>query len=319
MLTPRTSRALTGVLVGLALLTSACGNAPNDEVSGDGSVTSGAIQVDGSSTVAPITDAVYEEFNLQDPSVDVGVGVSGTGGGFERFCNGETDISDASRPIKDEEALICAEKGVEYIELRIGTDALTMVTSPQNDFVTCLTTDEVTAIFGEDDPASTWADVNPAFPDQPLEVFAPGTDSGTYDFMVEDVLDVEAARPDYSAAEDDNIIAQGVQGTEGAWGFFGFAYYVENQDSIKALEYDAGDGCVAPSVQTAQDGSYGMTRPLFIYVNTKSLQRSEVESFVRFYLESAPVLVEEIGYIPEPDYTEAIATLEGALEGAADA
>jgi phosphate transport system substrate-binding protein len=307
-------RVVVGVTAAVAVLT-ACGNAPNDEVTGDsgGAARSNAIEIDGSSTVAPITDAVAEEFNLEQPAIQVNVGVSGTGGGFERFCNGETDISDASRAIKDEEREICQANGVEFVELKVGTDALTMVTSPQTDFVTCLTTEQVARIFGPKTPASSWKDVDPALPDQPLEVFAPGRDSGTYDFMVEDVLGLEAARQDYSAAEDDNIIAQGVQGTVGAWGFFGFAYYVENAQTIKALEYDAGDGCVAPSVQTAQDGSYGMTRPLFIYVNARSLERRVVQDFVRFYLNNAAVLVEEIGYIPEPDYGPAMSTFEEAV------
>ena len=308
-----TTWLVTG-LTALVVLAAACGNAPNDEVTDGGAAAGARVEVDGSSTVAPITDAVYEEFNVESPQVDVSIGVSGTGGGFERFCRGETDISNASRPIKDEEAALCAEAGVDYVELRIGTDALTMITHPRTDFVSCLTTDEVTRIFGDADPATTWAEVNPRFPDVALEVFAPGTDSGTYDFMVEDVLGLEAARRDYSAAEDDNIIAQGVQGTPGSWGFFGFAYYSENADSIKALEFDAGQGCVAPSLESAQDGSYGMTRPLFIYVNTASLRRPAVEQFVRYYLDNAAVLVADVGYIPEPDYADAKQSLQEAVD-----
>ena len=309
-------------LVALAMLVftaAACGNAPNDEVTlnaqdgANGGAQSGAIEIDGSSTVAPITDAVAEEFAAEEPDVTVNVGVSGTGGGFERFCAGETDISNASRPIKDEETKICADNGVEFVELPIGTDALTMVTSPDTDFVTCLTTDEVAKIFGPDDPASTWADVNPSFPDNQLRVFAPGTDSGTYDFMVEDVLDIEAARQDYEASENDNIIAQGVQGTPGSWGFFGFAYYQESQDTLKAIEFDAGEGCVAPSIEAAQDGSYKMTRPLFIYLNTEAVQRPEVEEFVTFYLDQAEALVPEVGYIPVPSYDEVRQTFEEAV------
>jgi phosphate transport system substrate-binding protein len=323
-------RIATLALLAVALL-SACGNAPEEDT-GDSAAgasqdtvaepaadaaLSGTVEIDGSSTVAPITDAVAEEFNAEQPDVEVNVGVSGTGGGFERFCAGETDISDASRPIDEEEAALCEQAGIQYVELQVGTDALTMVTSPQTDFVSCLTTAEVTRIFGPDDSAATWADVNADFPDEPLEVFAPGTDSGTYDFMVEDVLGLEAARQDYSAAEDDNIIAQGVQGTPGAWGFFGFAYYVENEANLRAIEYDAGNGCVAPSVETAQDGSYGMTRPLFIYVNTEALARPEVEQFVRFYLDNAEALVADVGYIPEPteDLQAARDTFEQALAG----
>ena len=300
-------------LVALAMLAAGCGNAPEDgntavaeegagaDGSAEGDALSGTIEIDGSSTVEPITGAVAEEFAAAQGEVEVNVGVSGTGGGFERFCAGETDISNASRPIKDEEVALCEEAGVEPLELKVGTDALTMVTNPETDFVSCLTTEQVTKIFGPDAPAKTWADVDAEFPDEALEVFAPGTDSGTYDFMVEDVLDLEAARQDYNASEDDNIIAQGVQGTPGSWGFFGFAYFQENEGSVKAIEYDAGEGCVAPSAEAAQDGSYKMTRPLFIYVKTESLQRPEVEEFVRFYLEQAPGLVEEVGYIPETE------------------
>jgi phosphate transport system substrate-binding protein len=295
----------------LALLTAACGGSEgsaNEELGdgggesgeGDGAL-SGSIEVDGSSTVAPLTDAIAEEYAAEAPDVVVNVGVSGTGGGFERFCNGETDISDASRPIKDEEAELCADAGVEFTELRVGTDALTMVTSAETDWVDCLTLDEVTKIFGEEDPATSWSDVRADFPDEPLEVFAPGTDSGTYDFMVEDVLGVEASRQDFNASEDDNIIAQGVIGTPGSWGFFGFAYYQESADQLKALEYDAGDGCVAPSVETAQDDSYKMTRPLFIYVKNESLQRSEVAGFVTYYLDTVGSLIDEVGYIGVPD------------------
>ena len=309
-------RLMVALFAALAMLTAACGGSEgsaNEELGEGGDAAadpavnegsgelSGSIEVDGSSTVAPVTDAIAEEYVNEAPDVTVNVGVSGTGGGFERFCAGETDISDASRPIKDEEAALCEEAGIEYTELRVGTDALTMVTNPETDFVTCLTTEEVTKIFGPDEPATTWSEVNPEFPDEPLEVYAPGTDSGTYDFMVEDVLGLEEARQDYNASEDDNIIAQGVIGTPGAWGFFGFAFFQESADQLKALEYDAGEGCVAPSVETAQDDSYKLTRPLFIYVKHESLERPEVEDFVTYYLDTVPSIIEEVGYIGVPD------------------
>jgi phosphate transport system substrate-binding protein len=189
-----------------------------------------------------------------------------------------------------------------------------MVTSPETEFVTCLDTEQVTRIFGEDDPASSWSDVDPSFPDETIEIFAPGTDSGTYDFLVEDVLGLEASRQDYNASEDDNIIAQGIQGTQNSWGFFGFAYYQESADSVKAIEYDGGEGCVAPSVETAQDESYQMTRPLFIYVKDESLQRPEVEAFVRYYLDNVQTLIEDVGYVPETE--EALEQARQALEDA---
>ena len=301
-------RTLVGLLAVVAVLGAGCasradGEAPadGDAAAGGGESVSGTIEIDGSSTVAPLTDAIYEEYSADSPDVTVNVGTSGTGGGFERFCAGETDISNASRPIKDEEIAICEEEGIEYVELRVGTDALTMVTSPETDFVTCLTTEEVAKIFGPDEPAATWKDVNSEFPDEKLEVFAPGQDSGTYDFMVEDVLDLEASREDYSASEDDNIIAQGVIGTPGSWGFFGFAYFQESADQLKAIEYDAGEGCVGPSVETAQDESYKLTRPLFIYIKSETLERPEVESFATYYLDNVNGIIEDVGYIPVPD------------------
>ena len=307
-------RTLIGLLSILAILAVGCaspegsaGTDPGDDgqavaaEDGGGESVSGTIEIDGSSTVAPLTDAIYEEYSAEVPDVTINVGVSGTGGGFERFCKGETDISNASRPIKDEEIELCEEAGVEYTELRVGTDALTMVTNPETDFVTCLTTEEVVKIFGPDEPATTWSAVNPDFPDEELQVFAPGADSGTYDFMVEDVLDLEEPRQDYNSSEDDNIIAQGVIGTPGSWGFFGFAYFQENAEQVRAIEYDAGEGCVAPSVETAQDDSYKMTRPLFIYLKNEALSRPEVESFATYYLDNVNAIIEDVGYIPVPD------------------
>ncbi len=317
-------RTLAGLLAVVALLATGCASrsgsaatAPGEDSAAGGDGLSGTIEVDGSSTVAPLTDAIYEEYSVDNPDVAVNVGTSGTGGGFERFCAGETDISNASRAIKDEEVDICEKEGIEFVELRVGTDALTMVTSPETDFVTCLTTEEVAKIFGPDDPAATWKDVNSELPDEKLEVFAPGQDSGTYDFMVEDVLGLEASREDYAASEDDNIIAQGVIGTPGSWGFFGFAYYQESADQLKAIEYDAGEGCVAPSVETAQDESYKLTRPLFIYVKTDSLERPEVADLTTYYLDNVNSIIGDVGYVPVPDadLEETKSTLSKALGG----
>lgn len=327
---------LASLVAILALLLAACGGdadsaadeAPAGEVSeaaadtGDSEAAAdgggGAIEIDGSSTVGPLTDAVAEEYAIEAPDVAVNVGVSGSGGGFERFCGtGDTDISNASRPIDDEEVALCEENGIEFTEVRVGTDALTMVTSPETDGISCLTTDEVTAIFGPDG-VDNWSDVNPEFPDEPIEIFAPGTDSGTYDFMIEDALGIEESRQDYNASEDDNIIAQGIQGTPYSWGFFGFAYYTSNEGGVRAIEYDAGDGCVGPSVETAQDDSYGLTRPLFIYVKNESAQnRPEVADFVTFYLDIVNDVIEQVGYIPAPeeDIEQARAAVEGAISG----
>lgn len=313
-------RILAGLLVVLTFAVG-CGNYEGPAGAApvadgrEGAIT-GSIAVDGSSTVAPLTDAIAEEYANVEPGVTVNVGVSGTGGGFERFCAGETDISDASRPIADDEVAACENAGVEYVELRVGTDALTMATSLQTDFVDCLRTDEVAKIFGAEQPAATWQDVNPAFPAEPVKVFAPDSDSGTYDFMVEEVLDAETSRQDYNASANDNITAQGVIGTPGSWGFFGFAYYQESAGQMKALEYDGGAGCVAPSIETAQDGSYKMTRPLFIYVRADSLQRPHVAEFTTYYLDTVNDIIEDVGYVPVPDdqLQEAKAALQQAIQ-----
>ncbi|MGH8904018.1 MAG: PstS family phosphate ABC transporter substrate-binding protein [Egibacteraceae bacterium] len=308
------------VVAALALLVVACGGAeppaarPGAGPPGEQGELSGSIVIDGSSTVGPLTEALAEEFRTQAPDVIVNISQSGTGGGFERFCGtGDTQISNASRPISEEEAALCEQNGIEYTELRVGTDALTMVTSPQTEFVDCLTTDELVKIWGPGG-AKAWNEVNPKFPAQKLQIFAPGADSGTYDFFNETVLEpaeIEQPRQDYSASEDDNIIAQGVIGTPGSWGFFGFAYFQENKGELKDLAYDAGDGCVKPSAATAQDGSYKLTRPLFIYVRNDALAQPHVTGFTTYYLDHVNDVIGDVGYIPEPD--RALASAKDAL------
>ncbi|HWH31185.1 MAG TPA: PstS family phosphate ABC transporter substrate-binding protein [Egibacteraceae bacterium] len=324
----RLNKLLLGLLMALALVATACGNAPDDTGTTDneeapedgggpaGDEVSGTIEIDGSSTVAPLTDAIAEEYNAAQPGVEVNVGVSGTGGGFERFCEtGDTQISNASRPIKESEAQACADNGIEFTEVRVGTDALTMVTSADTDWVDCLTTEEVVKLWGPDG-VDSWDQVREGFPAEPVQVFAPGADSGTYDFMNETVLEEDVQpRQDYNASEDDNVIAQGIQGTKGSWGFFGFAYYQENADTMKAISFDAGDGCVEPSAETAQDDSYKLARPLFIYVRNDALQEAHVADFVTFYLDTVNDVIEEVGYIPATDeeLAEARASVEGAI------
>ncbi len=286
-----------------------------------GEALSGSIEIDGSSTVGPLTDAIAEEYAEAQPDVTVNLSISGSGGGFERFCNvGDTQISNASRPIEDEEIANCEEAGIEFTEVRVGTDALTMVTSPDTGFVECLTTDEIVSIWGPDG-VDTWDQVNPDFPAEPIEIFAPGSDSGTYDFFNETVLepnDLEQPRQDFNASEDDNIIAQGIIGTPGSWGYFGYAYFVNNQDSLTAIEYDAGDGCVAPSPETAQDDTYLLARPLFIYVRNDALSDPVVADFVTFYLDTVGDVIEDVGYIPasEEAIDEARTTVTEAIETA---
>ncbi|MBW3578275.1 MAG: PstS family phosphate ABC transporter substrate-binding protein [Actinobacteria bacterium] len=324
---------MAAVLAVVALFAAACGN-PRDGVSsgradgansgddadranGGGNGLSGSIEIDGSSTVGPLTDAIAEEYAQQEPDVTVNLSISGSGGGFERFCNvGDTQISNASRPIKQEEADACAENGIEFIEVRVGTDALTMVTNNETDWLECLTTDEIVTFWGPE-AADNWSDVNREFPDQDITIFAPGTDSGTYDFFNETVLepnDIAEPRQDFNASEDDNIIVQGVQGTPGSWGFFGFAYFQQNEDAVRAIAYDAGDGCVQPSMETAQDDSYKLTRPLFIYVKESALDDEHVADFVTFYLDTVNEVIEDVGYIPAPE--EVIADAKQKVEEA---
>lgn len=313
-------RTVLAMLTVLALGATACSSDSTGdatETDAAGGAQSGTIEVDGSSTVAPLTDAIAEEYAAVASDVVVNIGVSGTGGGFERFCGeGTTDISNASRPIKDEEAALCTENGVEFTEIRVGTDALTMVTNPDTEFLTCLTTEELVTLWGPDG-ATTWDQVNPDFPAEDIQIFAPDADSGTYDFFNETILDpsdISDPRQDYNSSADDNIIAQGVQGTPNSWGFFGFAYFVNNPDGVHDIAYDAGDGCVEPSVATAQDDSYGLTRPLFIYVRNDALARPEVADFAGFYLDTVNDIIEEVGYVPAPQdvIDEAHATLDAA-------
>jgi phosphate transport system substrate-binding protein len=265
-----------------------------------GGESSGVITADGSSTVGPFTTKAAEDWKTAGGS-DVTVGISGTGGGFERFCAGETDISNASRAINDEEAAICAENGVEYVELQVATDALTNVVNAENDWVTCLTVDQLNVIWKPGSKVSNWNQVDPSYPDVPLKLYGAGTDSGTFDYFT-DVINGEegASRSDFSATEDDNVTVQGVSGDKGALGYFGFSYFEENQATLTALEVDGGQGCVAPSVATARDGSYTpLARPLFMYVKTSSLtEREGLADFVRYALENEQTIAQEAQFVP---------------------
>ena len=289
----------------MALGLTACGGG-NEAASTDGESLSGEVLVDGSSTVQPLTAAAGELFAEEQPGVNVSVGTSGTGGGFEVFCQGQTDISNASRPIKDEEAALCEEAGIEFTELQVATDALTVVVSSENDFIDCLTVEELATLWGPDaeDTVTTWDQVNPDFPAEPIELYGPGTDSGTFDYFTDEINGEEGvSRTDYNASEDDNVIVQGVEGSPNALGYFGFTYYEENAEALKAIEIDSGDGCVAPSAESAQDGSYTpLARPLFIYVNNASAaDKPQVKAFVDFYAQNDGDIAEAAQYIPLND------------------
>lgn len=261
---------------------------------------SGTIEIDGSSTVFPITSAIAEEFNAEAPDVQTTVGVSGTGGGFEKFCAGETDISNASRPIKDEEAAACEEAGIEFTEVQVAIDGISIVVNPANDWVDCITVEELNQIWAPDSTVETWADVNPEWPDEPIELYGPGTDSGTFDYFTDEINGEEgASRSDYTASEDDNVLVTGVSGSEYSMGYFGYAYYEENQDSLKALAVDAGEGCVEPTPETIASYEYApLSRPIFVYVRNDALEEEQVAAFAHFMLSSdAQEIIPEVGYI----------------------
>jgi phosphate transport system substrate-binding protein len=286
------------VLACLAVGALACGG--GTEQGADEGALSGPIEVDGSSTVFPISEAVAEEFQRENPDTRVAVGVSGTGGGFKRFCAGETDISNASRPIKDEEAATCEQNGVRFTEVRVAWDGLSVITNPSNDFVQCLTTDELKRIWEPGSTIDNWSQVRQGFPDKDLKLYGPGTDSGTFDYFTEAIMGEEdASRPDYTASEDDNVLVQGVEGDPGALGYFGFAYYEENADKLRLVAVDGGTGCIQPSVETIESQTYApLSRPLFIYASDVGLAKPQVEAFVEYHLQEGPALVRSVGYIP---------------------
>jgi phosphate transport system substrate-binding protein len=311
----RTSYSLTLSALMVSLAACGGGNGPTatDTTDGttDGTTTaaagsdlSGSVLVDGSSTVFPISEAMAEEFGKVNPDVAVTVGVSGTGGGFKKFCAGETDITGASRPIKQEEIDLCTEAGIEFIELPIALDGLTVVVNNANDFAQCLTTEELLTIW---EPAAqgtitNWNQVRSDFPDLPLGLYGAGTDSGTYDFFMEAIGADGESRGDYTASEDDNVIVQGVVGDPNGMGFFGLAYFVENEGNLKAVEIDNGDGCVAPSAETVADNTYQpLSRPEFIYVKLDKADDPAVAAFVNFYIdETNKSLVDNVGYVSVP-------------------
>lgn len=306
MQTRSRSLRLAGAVSTIALLATACGGGEGAATaSGDG--TTGQVVAAGSSTVLPVAEYALELYRAEAPDVDASYTSIGSGGGFERLCvEGDVDLSGASRGIKDEEAQACADNGIELVELQFGIDALTMVTSPGTDYVECLGTDQVVAVFGPEG-ASTWDEVVDGAPAEPIEIFAPDTDSGTYGFMVEDVMGLEESRQDYSASADDNVIVQGIQSSGGTWGFFGLAYFTNNADGLQPIAHrnSAGD-CVLPSVESAEDGSYELVRPLYLYVRADALaEKPQVADFVEFFLATAPEALEFVGYVNSPERLQA--------------
>lgn len=279
------------------------GGSPALAQDADLSALTGSITSDGSSTVGPLTQAVAEEFIGAAPQVEISVDISGTGGGFERFCAGETDVQNASRAIAEEEIANCAANGVDWYEFEVAYDGITVVTNKENTWASCLTVDQLKQLWQKESPAVTWADLNAEWPAETVNLYGPGTDSGTFDFFVETILGEDDIREDFQPSEDDNVLVSGVAGDVNALGYFGLAYYEANQDSLSAVGIDNGSGeCVAPSQETVRDGSYApLSRPLYVYVSASALERPEVQEFTRFYLENAAVLAPEVGYVASPD------------------
>ncbi|WP_217182429.1 PstS family phosphate ABC transporter substrate-binding protein [Streptomyces sp. AC495_CC817] len=302
----RRAKAPLALTAAVMLAVSACGGDQSADSGASGDELSGKVTVDGSSTVAPLTSAASEFYAEEQPKVQVTVATSGTGGGFKKFCVGETDISDASRPIKDEEIKTCEENNIKYEQLAIANDGLSVVVSKDNDWVDCLTVEQLKKIWEPGSKVNNWNQVDSKFPNEPLKLFGAGTDSGTFDYFTDAINGEEgASRTDYSGSEDDNVTVTGVSGTKGGLGYFGFSYFEENADKLKLLQVDGGDGCVAPSVETVQDGTYKpLGRQLFIYPSDAGLKKPQVLDFVEFYVENNKKIAEDSKFIPLNDEQE---------------
>ena len=277
------------------------------EMSGDGpsyktKKFKGDIEIDGSSTVFPITQAVAEEFMINyQPDLRITVGVSGTGGGMKRFTVGETSISNASRPIKEKEVAVAKENGIEFTELTVAYDGLSVVINKDNDWVDCLTVEQLNMMWRPENPVNKWSEIDSSWPDKEFNLYGPGTDSGTFDYFTDEINgDEGVSRADYVASEDDNVLVTGISGDKNSLGYFGYAYYIENKDKIKVVKIDGGNGCVEPNLETVADGSYSpLARSVFIYANNDHISnRPEVAAFLEYYLTEGTQYVSEVGYVP---------------------
>ena len=296
------------MVASLAFVVAACGD--DDDEGGNGAASSGeessseelsgAIRIDGSSTVFPFAQAAAELFNEEQPNVQITVGQSGTGGGFEKFCAGETEISDASRPIDEEEEVpLCEKNGVEFGEVQVANDGIAVATN-KDLAIECMTVDQLKALWEPKSKVSSYSDIDPSFPDMPVKLFGPGTDSGTFDFFT-DVINGEegASREDYEASEDDNQLVTGVSGTSGGLGYFGLSYYEQNTDKLNEVQVDGGEGCVAPTSETVQDGSYTpLSRPLFMYPSKEAIAKPEVKAFMDFIMANQQAIAEAAQIVP---------------------
>lgn len=312
---PRSFPALA--LCVLALVVAGCGRSEDDSGGNASSDLSGRIVADGSSTVGPLVSAAAERFEQENGGVRVTVGISGTGGGFERFCRGETDISNASRAIEEDEQQACDKKDIEFVELQVANDGIVNVANEGNDWANCVTTAQLRKIWNRGSKVDNWNEVDPRFDDERLTLAGPGTDSGTFDFFTEAINGEEGvSRSDYQATEDDNVIVEAVSGDRGGLGYFGLSYYEQNKDKLKALEVDDGDGCVAPSVETVQTGEYRpLSRPLFVYVKNDAFARPEVKAFLEFMLDNQEEIAQDALFVPLTDVQ--VEKARSALEQAA--
>jgi phosphate transport system substrate-binding protein len=310
----------------LALPAAGCGRERPQAVTATGPADTGAfeeealsgrVRADGSSTVAPLVSLAAERFRKQEPGVKVTVGISGTGGGFERFCRGETDLSNASRKIEADEIANCKKKRIDYVELQVANDGLSVVVNKGNDWAKCLTVEQLKKMWQPGSKVKNWKDVDPSFPDEKLTLYGPGTDSGTFDYFTNAIVGEEgASRTDYSASEDDNVIVRGVEGEKGALGYFGLSYYESNKNRLRAVEIDGGDGCVAPSIETVQDGTYKpLSRPLFTYAKKSSLEKLAVDAFLEFLLDNEETLARGALFVPLT--TDQLERSRTVLQGAA--
>ena len=307
--------ALTAMASSVLAFAAACGNSAESGGDQASEQLSGEVKMDGSSTVFPIMEAAAEEYMAQQPEVKVSVGQSGTGGGFEKFTKGETDFSNASRPIKEEEKDAAAQGGIEFQEFQIAFDGLSVVVNKENTWVDYLTIDELKKMWVEDGTVKKWSDIREGWPDEEIKFFSPGHDSGTFDYFDEVILDGAEIVKTAQLSEDDNVLVQGVSGDKNAIGYFGYAYYLENKDKLKVVPVDGGNGPVEPTNETIENGEYTpLSRPLFTYVNTKSIKEKEqVYDYMKFLLENGGDFAEEVGYVrlPQEKYDEQLSTLEG--------
>lgn len=313
---------LLATMIGMLAIMAACGSDAEESGSTDDSngntneeTLSGSVLIDGSSTVFPIMEAVSEEYMAEQPEVQVSVGFSGTGGGFKKFIAGETDMSNASRPVKDEEKAKLEANGVEFTEFELAKDGISIVVNKENGWVDSLTVEELQAMWVDNGETKLWSDIRPEWPAEEIKFYSPGTDSGTFDYFNEVILDEQALVANATLSEDDNVLVQGVSGDKNAIGFFGYAYYSENKDKLKVVAIDGGNGAVEPTNMTINDGSYTpLSRPVFTYVANEAVAtKPQVADYVRFTLENVGDLAEEVGYVrlTDEEYAKALEVFEG--------